>query len=145
MLLQVNGRGVRPSVLHSLRMITICLTHDISDRFKATVDNFADALRALAGNDPGVERKLDAILVEIKRSRTLMNAETERILTAIDDASTELAADLQRLIDNANNAGSLTAAEINAALAPRVEFLQNLAHVSDAPVPDPPPPIEAAQ
>lgn len=92
--------------------------------------------------DEQVAKKLDQILKEIKRSQQLMNAETQAVLERIDTASSDLAGDLQRLIDAAAESGSLTEAQIRAALEPRVIFLEQLAHVSDAPVPDPPPSVD---
>lgn len=88
--------------------------------------------------------KLSAILTKLNRLENLMNTETQEILNRIDAVSTDLAGDLQALIDRADQAGQLTAAEINTALGPRVQFLEQLAHVADSPVPPPPPPIEPA-
>lgn len=96
-------------------------------------------------SDKSLATKMDALQLSITNLRnevlSKMNADTQAILDQIDAASTDLAGDLQRLIDAANQAGSLTAEEINTALAPRVAFLQQLAHVSDAPVPEAPAPL----
>jgi hypothetical protein len=64
-----------------------------------------------------------------------MNAETTAILARIDTATNGIAAKLQALIDKADQAGTVTAAEINAALGPEVARLEALAADPANPVP----------
>jgi hypothetical protein len=94
-------------------------------------------------DDQGIirEQLLAAIRQSAKETRRLMNAETTAVLARIDAVSTDLAGDLQRLIDLAAAQGSLSEAEVRAALEPRVTFLEGLAHVSDDPIPPAPDPI----
>jgi hypothetical protein len=106
--------------------------------------------RLCAPHEPNNHQQVLARLEEInlkldKHTRNLkeikaMNAETQRLLGELDAASTELATDIQTLIDRAEAAGSLTAEEINNALAPKVEFLKQLGANTNAPIPEVPPP-----
>jgi len=64
-----------------------------------------------------------------------MNAETTAILARIDTATNGIAVKLQALIDKADQAGTVTAAEINAALGPEVLRLEALAADPANPVP----------
>lgn len=57
------------------------------------------------------------------------------LLTQIDAATTAIGARLQKLIDNAANAGQLTSAEIAAALQPEVDRLTAMAADPNNPVP----------
>lgn len=86
-----------------------------------------------------IDKKLDK-LIRINKEIRSMNQQTIQLLGEIDAASTELATDIQALLDRAEAAGSLTAEEINTALAPKVEFLKKLASDTGAPVPEVPPP-----
>lgn len=88
-----------------------------------------------------MNHKLDK-LIRINKELKIMNAETKKLLEDLDAATTEVATDIQVLIDKANEAGSVSAAEINAALAPKVEFLRQLGADTNAPLPPVPPPTE---
>lgn len=88
-----------------------------------------------------INKKLDK-LIRINKELKSMNQQTIQLLNDIDAASNELAADIQVLIDKANTNGSATAEEINAALAPKVAFLKQLAADTNAPVPEVPAPTE---
>ena len=86
----------------------------------------------------GIDEKLDHLSTRqeaIFKKEKDMNAETQRLLTDLDNATNGVAAKLQALIDKADQAGSVTAAEINAALAPEVAKLQGLAADPADPVP----------
>lgn len=77
-------------------------------------------------------KKLKCGQEEIK---LMLSAETTAVLKAIDDATTAIAARIQKLIDLAASQGSVTEAEIRAALAPEVEKLNALAVDPNNPVP----------
>lgn len=84
-----------------------------------------------------IEAKVDRVLTNNERMERLMNEETTSILKRLDDATTAIAGRLQKLIDSANQAGSVSAAEINAALGPEVARLEGLAVDPANPVPTP--------
>ena len=90
---------------------------------------------------PQTDTKLDQILSGIQELK-VMNTEMTELLTRLDAASNEVAADIQTLIDRANESGSLTAAEIAVALGPKVAFLEQLGASTNAPIPEVPPPTE---
>ena len=71
------------------------------------------------------------LLKEIKH----MNAETTAILGRLDAATNAIAAKLQALIDKAAQSGSVTEAEVRAALEPEVAKLEGLAADPADPVP----------
>lgn len=64
-----------------------------------------------------------------------MDQETTAIIKRIDDATNKVATKLQALIDKANSAGTVTAAEIRAALEPEVQRLEGLGADPANPVP----------
>jgi len=81
-----------------------------------------------------IDGKLTSVLTnqeEMKR----MNQETTDLLKRIDDATNKVADKLQALIDKAAAAGSVTAAEVDAALSPLVTHLEAVAADPANPVP----------
>lgn len=81
-----------------------------------------------------IESKVDRVLASNERMEA-MNSETQAILKRLDDATTKVAAKLQKIIDDAATAGSLSAKEINDALGPEVARLEALAADPADPVP----------
>ena len=64
-----------------------------------------------------------------------MQQETKDLIQKIDDATNKVAAKLQKLIDDAASAGSLSEAEIRTALQPEVDRLNALGADDSNPVP----------
>lgn len=82
--------------------------------------------------------KLDLILtrLDIQEKKIMaLQQETKDLIQAVDDATNAVAAKLQKLIDAASTAGSLSEAEVRAALQPEVDRLKALGASDDNPVP----------
>jgi hypothetical protein len=72
---------------------------------------------------------------QIESLRRLMTQETKDVIKAIDDATNKVAARIQKLIDLAAQNGSVSEAEIRAALLPELDRLTALGADPDKPVP----------
>ena len=64
-----------------------------------------------------------------------MTQETKDVIAKLDDATNKIAARLQKLIDLAAQNGSVSEAEIRAALQPDLDRLTALGKDPDVPVP----------
>jgi hypothetical protein len=71
------------------------------------------------------------------RMEEKMNEETRQIIARVNDATNKVAAKIQALIDTAAQQGTVTEAEIRAALEPTVAQLEALGADPADPVPDP--------
>lgn len=93
----------------------------------------------LRGALEAIDGKLESVLTnqeEIKRmNQETMNQETTDLLKRVDDATNKVAAKLQALVDQAAAAGSLSSAEVNAALSPLVAHLEAVGADPADPVP----------
>ena len=79
--------------------------------------------------------KLDAILAKLEQVRKQMTEDTKKLIARFDAASNKVAAKLQKLIDLAATQGSVTEAEVRAALEPEVAELEELGKDPNDPAP----------
>lgn len=77
------------------------------------------------------------IKTRFDKLETKMNEDTRQIIARFNEATNRVAAKIQALIDQAAQSGSVTEAEIRAALEPTVAHLEALGADPADPVPDP--------
>ncbi len=81
-----------------------------------------------------LDQKLDVFAIKEKKDMPLDPTVTA-VIAQIDAATNAIAARIQRFIDAANTSGSMTAAEIVAALQPEADRLTAMGADPDNPVP----------
>ncbi len=73
--------------------------------------------------------------LELQESEMALDPTVATVISALDTATTAVATRIQTLIDKANNAGSLSAAEVVAALQPEVDRLNAMGADPANPIP----------
>jgi hypothetical protein len=78
-------------------------------------------------------------ILELKEKHVALDPTVAKAIAALDTATTAVANRLQKLVDQANQQGSVSAAEIVAALQPEINRLTDLGADQANPVPPEPP------
>jgi hypothetical protein len=91
------------------------------------------ALQRIQAKLLGVTHAID--LFELQEKEMALDPKITAVIQAIDTATNDIAARIQKLIDAAANAGTLTSDEIAAALQPEVDKLTALGKDPNNPVP----------